>query len=207
MKSRVKQKKTSAARSKKLFISQKNIIIPAILLLIVFLTVSQLNQTQQTQQYAQEVYPLPSTTEISPTYACLGTTCEGSIAPTAAPTVSEVVQPTLQPLPTLGLPTNPNGKTPPGQINSAFRRLGNWFKKYMHFGGNPPGNPNIPGTNINPMASQSGARILLISGTPVATDGGVLDATQAARRQEENRNMMGGLIEFFNQLFGKKNRQ
>jgi hypothetical protein len=152
---------------KKSLYSGKILFYSLLLLIGLLITVVASQQRQLAIQYAQTApTPISSTSAtplfttaptlapptVTPTFGCLGTSCVGTIAPTgitAAP----------KPSPTAGvtiiLPTNPNGKTPPGFFVSIIHRVSNWLSKFVRFGGNPPGNPNIPGTNINPVSSTS----------------------------------------------------
>jgi hypothetical protein len=108
------------------------------------------------------------------------------------------------------LPTNPNGKTPPGFFVSIIHRVANWFSKFVRFGGNPPGNPNIPGTNINPASSTSGSlsgaklqgnrTITIIPGSNNNASGGGTVTSPAPQN-----NILQPIINLFNLLFKPKN--
>ncbi len=187
-------------------ISKVHLVV--VLILFGFLAFAIAQTKEDSIQYAQTA-PSPSSASISatvdpgavsPTYGCLGTSCVGSITPSVAVTVSPSIMPSVAPstIPTISLPTNPNGKTPPGLIVSSFMRLRNWFSKMLRFGGNPPGNQNIPGTSINPIGSNSGVPIPIVSlGADGSTSGSVTFPTG-----KKNGSLIEQFLTFFAQLFG-----
>jgi hypothetical protein len=176
-----------------------------LLIIGLFVTVLASRDRQITTQYAQTAVPTstPGSATITPTFGCLGTSCVGT--PSAVTTTPRAASPSAGV--TILVPVNPNGKTPPGLINSFSKRLRNWIRKYIHFGGNPPGNPNIPGTNINPLASPSGNVIIIGPGkgnnpnkqlVPVklATPSGMTVPTNP-------RNIFQPVQDFLRRLFGR----
>ncbi len=232
---KVKAKKSSSRRrvsSSTKFYSGKILVYSLLLLIAILITVTASQQQQISTQYAQTaptpvsstsatpiftiaptssvptatVPPLPT---VTPTFGCLGTSCAGTIAPTKA-----IV--TVQPSPTAGvtiiLPINPNGKTPPGFFVSLIHRIGNWFSKFVRFGGNPPGNPNIPGTNVNPASSTSGnlsgAKLQgnrTITIIPPAGSNNNASGGGSVTPPANQQNILQNLLNLFGQLFGAKN--
>ncbi len=233
---KVKAKKLPSSKrvssSTNSFYNGKIFVYSLLLLIAILITVTASQQKQILTQYAQTApTPVSSTSAtpiftiaptssvptatvpppptVTPTFGCLGTSCAGTIAPTK---VVVTVQPSSTAGVTIILPTNPNGKTPPGFFVSLIHRIGNWFSKFVRFGGNPPGNQNIPGTNINPASSMSGnlsgaklqgnRKITIIppaGSNNNATSGG--SVTPPANQQ----NTLQNLLNLFGQLFGAKN--
>jgi|GEM_PF-4093646 len=209
---KIKEKKVFTGKSNrnnpKSFYTSKTLLFSLVLLIGLLVTVVALQQQQIATQYAQTTNTTISPPTVTPTFGCLGTSCAGTILPiTKIP-----ITPTTIP-PMITLPTNPNGKTPPGFFVSLTHRVSNWLSKFVRFGGNPPGNQNIPGTGINPLASSSGvtnvitigagkgknnATIIYPTGAPKNASGGGSISIPTPTPQP---NVLQNLINLLSQLF------
>jgi len=214
---RIKSVKVSLnkqTKSSKFFYNSKVLIYSLLLFIGLLITVVALQQQQISTDYAQTNPTLIPPT-VTPTFGCLGTSCAGTIMPTGVTSAPTAIPPTTAPM--ITLPANPNGKTPPGFFVSLIHRISNWFSKFVRFGGNPPGNPNIPGTGINPVSSSSGnTNVITIGAGRGKNNATIIYPTSANKNPSGSSsgtvisptpqpNALQSLINFINQLMSGNN--